>query len=70
MRLSSPHNLVLSLLILFLAATAGAADSDQDRQLVLVIFDLDGTLLDTMGDDSRLFIDSLRETAGIEDLTD
>lgn len=33
--------------------------------MVLLVFDLDGTLTDTMGDDDRLFVDALREAAGI-----
>jgi len=35
--------------------------------VVLLVFDLDGTLTDTMGDDDRLFVDALREVAGVTD---
>ena len=35
--------------------------------MILVLFDIDGTLVDTMGDDSRLFIEAMREVAGIDD---
>lgn len=35
--------------------------------MVLLVFDLDGTLTDTMGDDGRLFADALREAGGVTD---
>lgn len=38
--------------------------------VILVLFDIDGTLVDTMGDDSRLFIEAMREAAGIDDDND
>lgn len=33
--------------------------------MVLLVFDLDGTLTDTMGDDDRLFVDALRDAGGV-----
>jgi phosphoglycolate phosphatase-like HAD superfamily hydrolase len=35
--------------------------------VILVIFDIDGTLTDTNADDDRLFLEALRETSGIAD---